>query len=124
MIILDTCILIDRDLYVFDENETYAASILSRAELESGLRTAATPEQRAERAQLLNALDAQFDWLPFDLECTRAYGEITAGITAHGTGALIAAQAYRFGANVISENFGDFAPFWRFVRVNRPTPKP
>lgn len=40
MIILDTCVLIDYGRYVFDAEESYGASILSRTELEFGVQRA------------------------------------------------------------------------------------
>jgi predicted nucleic acid-binding protein len=53
VILLDTNILIDLDLYVFDPEEEYGASILSRAELEYGIHTAKSPHDAAERTRRL-----------------------------------------------------------------------
>lgn len=122
MIIVDTNVLIDLDLYVFNEDLLYAASILSRAELEFGVQAAPTPTEHAYRTHRLSELDAQFDWLPFDVASTRSYGEVAAGATATGArvrskDSLIAAQARRYGAAVLTRNVPDFELFLRFVDV-------
>lgn len=80
MILLDTNVLIDLDLYAFDPDEEYGASILSRAELEFGVRAARTPHDAAERTRRLNQLDQRFDWVGFDVESTRSYGLVAAGL--------------------------------------------
>ena len=126
MIILDTNVLIDRDLFEFEPEERYAASILSRAEFEFGICAAKTPELRAERVARLAALDSEFDWLQFDIDCTRSYGIIAAGATSSGIkgrnkDALLAAQVHRFGASVMTENIDDFTPFCRFISIVKPS---
>ncbi|MET8520095.1 PIN domain-containing protein [Nocardioides sp. NPDC004968] len=128
MIILDTNVLIDYDRYLFDAGEAYAASILSRAELEFGVQAATSPEQIAKRTQRLNQLDARFDWLPMDKESTRSYGLVAAGAKAtgakvRGKDALIAAQAHRHGAGVMTLSADDFKPFAHLVTVLAPTPR-
>lgn len=126
MILLDTNVLIDLDRYRLDNTETYGASILSRAELEFGIQMARTPHASAERTRRLNELDDVFDWLPFDLACTRSYGIVAAG--ARGSGArvrgkdaLIAAQAHRYNAAVMTANLADFRAFDQLVPVLAPT---
>jgi len=128
VIILDTNVLIDYDRYHFDAGEAYAASILSRAELEFGVQAATSPEQIAKRTQRLNQLDARFDWLPMDKESTRSYGLVAAGTKAtgakvRGKDALIAAQAHRHGAGVMTLNADDFKSFAHLVTVLAPTPR-
>ena len=128
MIILDTNILIDYDRYLYEADEAYAASILSRAELEFGVQAAKSPEQIAKRTQRLNQLDARFDWLPMDKESTRSYGLVAAGakvsgVKVRGKDALIAAQAHRHGAAVMTLNTDDFKPFAHLVSVVAPTPR-
>ncbi|MFC8190236.1 PIN domain-containing protein [Cellulomonas sp. NPDC057328] len=125
MIVLDTNVLIDLDLYALDPDELYAASILSRAELEFGVRAARTAADTAARTRRLNDLDRYFDWLPLDVESTRSYGLVAA--TARATGAkvrskdaLIAAQAHRHGAAVMTANLDDFRPFDHLVEVVAP----
>lgn len=125
MILLDTNVLIDLDRCVFDADQAYGASLLSRAELEFGVRKARTPEEIARRVQVLNRLDERFDWLPFDLASSRSYGIVAAGAAVSGArvrgkDALIAAQAHRHGAAVMTANLDDFEPFGRLVRVLAP----
>ena len=125
MILLDTIVLIDLDLYRFDPAEVYGASILSRAELEVGVRAATNPRDAVGRRQRLNSLDDRFDWLQLDIESTRSYGLVAAGAKATGTrirskDALIAAQAHRHGAAVMTADIDDFRPFGHLVEVIAP----
>lgn len=125
MIVLDTNVLIDRDQYVFDEHETYAASILSRAEFEFGIQVARDTTTRTARAKRLAALDEEFEWLAFDVESTRSYGLLAAAVPTGGAkvrskDALIAAQAHRHGAAVMTANIADFAPFAHLVTILAP----
>ena len=122
MIVLDTNVLVDLHLYALDPVEQYAASILSRAELEFGVRAARTAADTAARTRRLNELDEIFEWLPFDLECTRSYGVVAStarasGAKVRGKDALIAAQAHRHGAAVMTQDVADFHPFDHLVQV-------
>lgn len=126
MILLDTNVLIDLDRCRFDAGESYGASILSRAELEFGVQAAPSAESMAIRTRRLTELDDRFSWVEFDLACTRSYGIIAAGARAAGArvrskDALIAAQAHRHGAAVMTSNLDDFAPFDHLVRVLAPS---
>jgi predicted nucleic acid-binding protein len=126
MILLDTNVLIDLDLYRFDPSESYGASILSRAELEFGVQAAPSAKSAAVRAHRLVELDDRFSWIEFDLACTRSYGIIAAGARATGArvrskDALIAAQAHRHGAGVMTANLDDFVPFDHLVPIHGPT---
>lgn len=125
MIVLDTNVLIDLDLYTLDPDALYAASILSRAELELGVRAARTAADTAARTRRLNDLDRYFDWLPLDIECTRSYGLVAASARATGArirskDALIAAQAHRHGAAVMTADLDDFRPFDHLVEIVAP----
>ncbi|MCC2335110.1 PIN domain-containing protein [Cellulomonas wangsupingiae] len=125
MILLDTNVLVDLHLYALDPAEQYAVSILSRAELEFGVRAARSAVDTAARTRRLNELDELFDWLPFDVECTRSYGIVAStarasGARVRGKDALIAAQAHRHGAAVLTENVADFQPFDHVVQVVAP----
>jgi predicted nucleic acid-binding protein len=129
VILLDTNVLIDLDLYEFDPAEAYGASILSRAELEFGVRLAATPRDTAARTQRLNGLDEKFAWVQFDVESTRSYGIVAADAKASGArvrskDALIAAQAHRHGAAVMTANTDDFRSFDHLVEVIAPHRRP
>lgn len=128
MILLDTNVLVDLHRYALDPAELYAASILSRAELEFGVLAAPDPHSSAARLRWLNDLDERFDWLEFDVAASRSYGIVAAGARAtgariRGKDALIAAQAHRYGAAVVTANLADFAPFDHLVRVLAPTPR-
>jgi predicted nucleic acid-binding protein len=126
--LLDTCILVDFDKYHLDSNWDYQVSILSRAELEFGLRRASSPRELAFRTKRLAEYDAQYEWVIFDEKSSRAYGEIAAGASAtgakiRGKDALIAAQAYQIGAAVMTENVADFKPFEKYIQILSPTLK-
>jgi len=128
MILLDTNVLIDLDRQIFDASESYGASILSRAELELGVQAAPSAASAAVRTRRLAELDDRFSWIEFDLACTRSYGIIAAGARATGArvrskDALIASQAHRHGAAVMTANPDDFAPFDHLVRVLAPSPR-
>jgi hypothetical protein len=128
MILLDTNVLIDLDRLDLPDDELMAASILSRAELEFGIRSAASVDLAAQRTQRLNALDHVFDWVAFDVESTRSYGLVAAharatGAKVRGKDALIAAQAHRHGAAVMTANLDDFRPFAHLIQVVAP-PRP
>lgn len=128
MIVLDTNVLVDLDRYALDPDGLHAASILSRAELEFGVRAARNAIDTAARTRRLNDLDMTFDWLLFDVECTRSYGLLASaaratGAKVRGKDALIAAQAHRYGAAVMTANLADFRPFDHLVEVVAPTPR-
>lgn len=128
MILLDTNVLVDLHRYGFDPAERDAASILSRAELELGVLAAQDPQSSAERLRWLNELDERFDWLEFDVASSRSYGIVAAGARASGAkvrgkDALIAAQAHRYGAAVMTANLAGFTPFDHLVRVLAPAPR-
>lgn len=129
MILLATNVLVDLHRYTFNNGETYAASILSRAELEFGIRRATSPASRRGRAQRLSLIEENFQWLDFDVASTISYGELASHAAAQGvTGsrvrakdALIAAQAHRHGASLMTSNVRDFAPFEPLIEVLVPT---
>jgi predicted nucleic acid-binding protein len=126
VILLDTDVIIDRGKYVFDPDQDFAASVLSRAELELGIQSACDARTRALRVQRLAILDAEFDWLELDVEPTRSYGVIAAqaippgGAKLRSKDALIAAQAHRHGATLMTANIDDFARFSHLITVVEP----
>jgi len=126
VILLDTNVLIDLHLYRLDPDELYGASMLSRAELEFGVNAAPSMRAAGERLARLHDLDALFDWIEFDLASTRSYGIVAhrarvSGARVRGKDALIAAQAHRHGAAVMTENVDDFEPFSHLVEIVRPS---
>ncbi|WP_253691301.1 PIN domain-containing protein [Cellulosimicrobium protaetiae] len=127
IVLLDTNVLVDLARHDLDPQASYGASIFSRAELELGIRAARSSVQAAERRRHLNDLDDRFDWIDFDLDCTRSYGLLAAhakgrvtGARVRGKDALIAAQAHRHGAAVMTANRDDFRPFEELVQVLSP----
>ncbi len=82
-----------------------------RFELEYGCAKSAAGER--SRAALEVFLSAGFDQPPFDLDDAREAGEIRAGLEARGTpiggfDTLIAAQARRRGATLVTGNLREF----------------
>lgn len=94
-----------------------------------GIQNAPDPRTRAQRVQWLAALDAEFDWLMFDVECTRSYGVVagraipSGGVRVGSKDALIAAQAHRYGASLMTANVDDFGRFAHLVPLLQPTPR-
>lgn len=129
MILLDTSVLISRDLVNLDSSESYAASILSRAELEFGVAVARGSTAR-QRRELLAALDGLFDWLPFDKGTTRAYGIIVGAIHPHGPAqarridSYIAAHALQHGVPLMTLNPTDLRHLGTLVTVLTPPGRP
>ena len=121
MIILDTSVLID-DLRNLPEDQEYAASILSRAELEFGVAIA-KDAQRDERRQRLAQLDDLFDWLPFSTATTRAYGILAQATHVHAPAqarridTYIAAHALELGVPLMTANTADVAHVQHLITV-------
>ena len=129
MILLDTNILIDGHMYVLDPDEPYAASMLSRAELELGIHGAPTAAIREERKHRLARLDEWIEWLSFDRAASEGYGQLAArtsltGARLRNKDALIAGQAYGRGMALMTVNTSDFAPFAALLTILAPTPRP
>jgi predicted nucleic acid-binding protein len=127
IVLLDTNVLVDLGHHRLDPTASYGASIFSRAELEFGIRAARSSALAAERRRHLNDLDDRFDWIDFDLDCTRSYGLLAAhakgsvsGSRVRSTDALIAAQAHRHGAAVMTADRDDFRPFEELVQIVSP----
>ncbi|MDR2373883.1 MAG: hypothetical protein LBD77_07260 [Bifidobacteriaceae bacterium] len=120
MILLDTTVLVD---LAFPESEQVSASILSRAELELGIRVAPDAATAARRTARLAVLDAMLEWLPFTEADSRAYGVIGAAVHARAaaqarrTDTFLAAQAYARGAGLMTANVQDFKHVSHLVRV-------
>lgn len=128
MILLDTNILIDFSTYQFEDDQTYAASVLSRAELSLGMRRAPSVEVSQSRQARLAYFDSWIDWLVFDRAASDGYGVVTGdakltGIRLRNKDALIAGQAYSLGLSIMTANILDFAPFADHVVIIPPTPR-
>ena len=126
MILLDTNILIDLDLYEFDPANEYACSMLSRAELEFGAQQEAVNAHGSKRRARLAECDRWFEWLPFDRAASAGYGFVAShartvtGARLRNKDALIAGQAYSLGYPVMTRNVDDFAPFVPLIGLVAP----
>jgi len=127
--LLDTNVLIAMPGAVVREIDQYAASIISRAELEFGVATASLRDQEqvaTMRRLRLDALDEADIWRAFDRRATRAYGAAAARVlrdgavpsTARHKDGLIAAHALALGVPVMTHNADDLHRFG--VRVLAP----
>ena len=128
MILLDTDILIDAEMYSFDTTEMYTASILSRAELELGVYRAKTAFERQERQARLALLDTWLDWLTFDVAASRGYGLVAGqanltGARLRNKDALFAGQAYSLGLPIMTRNIADYEPFSTYIVLIEPQRK-
>ena len=113
MILLDTSVLITNPLTGIDSQQEYAASILSRAELEFGIAVAQASQADFRRRRLQD-LDRLFAWLPFTAATTRAYGILAramhsqAPAQARRIDTYIAAHALELGVPFMTANPKDF----------------
>ena len=116
--LLDTSVVIDlAELSQADIPHAPSISALTLAELSAGPLTAEHPTERATRQDALQRTESTLHPIPFDVEAARAYGQISAAVTAMGRkprGArtvdlLIAATAMANGLPLYTRNPGDFA---------------
>jgi predicted nucleic acid-binding protein len=125
VILLDTSVLIERDISSLDQKQNYAASIFSRAELEFGA-SVATGDEACERRTRLAFLDQRLEWLAFDEGSTHAYGTVAAAVHPHAPAqarridTYIAAQAYQHGVPLMTLNLADFRHLSALVDVILP----
>jgi tRNA(fMet)-specific endonuclease VapC len=90
-------------------------SAITLAELSVGPHVARNDDERAARQQHLQQAEADFEVLPFDADCARAFGTVAAALRASGRkpaarafDALIAASAIAHGVALYTCNPGDF----------------
>ena len=90
-------------------------SAITLAELSVGPHVARDDEERGARQQHLQQAEADFEILPFDADCARAFGGVAAALRASGRkpaarayDALIAASAIAHGVPLYSCNPDDF----------------
>lgn len=91
-------------------------SAITLAELSVGPQVARDDSERSARQQHLQQAEADFDVVPFDGDCARAFGGVAAALRASGRkpaarayDALIAATAIANGIPLYSCNQSDFA---------------
>ncbi len=90
-------------------------SAITLAELSVGPHVARDDEDRSARQQHLQQAEADFEVLPFDADCARAFGGVAAALRASGRkpaarayDALIAASAIAHGLPLYTCNPDDF----------------
>ncbi len=91
-------------------------SAITLAELSVGPHVAQDEVERSARQQHLQQAEADFDVLPFDADCARAFGSVAAALRASGRkpaarayDALIAASAIAHALPLYTCNAADFA---------------
>lgn len=93
----------------------FAISTLTLAELAAGPHSAVDPAERARRQEVAQRAEL-FDPLPFDVVAARAFGRVSAEVTAAGqkvrgsraVDLLIAASALAHGLPLYTRNPSDF----------------
>jgi len=90
-------------------------SAITLAELSVGPHVARDDDDRSARQQHLQQAEADFEVLPFDADCARAFGGVAAALRASGRkpaarayDALIAASAIAHGVALYTCNPDDF----------------
>lgn len=114
-ILVDTNVLL-RDMPAFDPEDELAVSSVVYAELEAGVRLAATGEERARRVRHLALVrDTYGEGLPFDDRVASSFGTLVELVEASGRRArsrtadlMIAATAHAHGAALVTYNTSDF----------------
>jgi tRNA(fMet)-specific endonuclease VapC len=115
--VLDTSAVIDlADLDVAVLPEECLITAITLAELSVGALVATNARQRAARQAHLQQAEADFDPIPFDASCARAFGRVAASLRRSGRktqarayDALIAATAVAHDLPVFTRNPDDFA---------------
>jgi predicted nucleic acid-binding protein len=104
-----------------------AISVISVAELHSGVLVARDDTIRAERLRVLGRVENTFDALPVDDAVAREYGYLAAAVVAAGrpprarvADLLIAATARVHDAELLTHNPHDFAGLEGLVTVRTP----
>ncbi len=116
MLDTSTVILLGR---ISDPTELPDESVISAitlAELSVGPHVAHDETERSARQQHLQQAEADFDVLPFDADCARAFGTVASALRASGRkpaarayDALIAASAIAHALPLYTCNAADFA---------------
>ena len=90
-------------------------SAITLAELSVGPHVARSDDERGARQQHLQQAEADFEVLPFDADCARAFGGVAAALRTSGRkpaarayDALIAASAIAHGVALYTCNPNDF----------------
>lgn len=124
MIMLDASVLIDFPAeHQWPDNEIFACSTITAAELQFGLQlTVGTPKHAARQARL-TLLESQFEWIPFDEKAAVGYGTLAAVVhqsrTSHARSKdiMIAGHAYSMGAALMTRNPKDFELVEKMIAI-------
>jgi len=110
-----TVILLGRLTDPPDLPDESVISSITLAELSVGPHLARSDRERADRQAHLQQAESDFDTLPFDAECARAFGRVAASLRSAGRkpaarayDALIAATAIAHGVPLYTCNPDDF----------------
>jgi predicted nucleic acid-binding protein len=114
---LDTSAVIDlADLHAENLPDECLISAITLAELSVGALVATNTQDRAARQAHLQQAEADFDPVPFDASCARAFGRVAASLRRSGRkaqarayDALIAATAVANDLELYTRNPDDFA---------------
>ena len=114
---LDTSAVIDlADIDEHDLPPECLISAITLAELSVGTLVATNARQRAARQAHLQQAEADFDPVPFDAACARAFGRVAASLRRSGRktqarayDALIAATALAHNMPIYTRNPDDFS---------------
>ena len=124
--LLDTSVVIDLDrVAVQSLPREVAISVITLAELAAGPQATDDLEERANRQDRLQRVEATFDPLPFDAEAARAYGRVYAAVARAGRKArgrrmadlLIAATAVSARLPLYTRNAKDFAHLEKIATI-------
>lgn len=103
---------------------------ITLAELSVGPLVVDDPLERSRRQAVLQQAERDFDPLPFDAACARAFGSVAASlrargrkVRARGLDALIAATAVANGLPLYTCNPGDFEAIVGLKVVAVPSPE-
>lgn len=102
-----------------------AISVLTLAELATGPHAARDPLTRARRQRHLQQIEAEIEALPFDSECSRAYGLVYAAVMGIGRKArgprtldlMIAATAIAHDLPLLTLNANDLRGIEDLVEI-------
>lgn len=123
---LDTSVVIDlAEMSPADVPQAPSISALTLAELSAGPLTTDHPVERAVRQEVLQKTESTLHPIPFNVEAARAFGQISAAVTAIGrkprggrsVDLLIAATAMANGLPLYTRNPDDFAGLEGLVEI-------
>ncbi len=115
MLDTSTVILLGEIVDPTDLPDESVISAITLAELSVGPHVARSDDERSARQQHLQQAEADFEVLPFDADCARAFGGVAAALrtsarkpAARAYDALIAASAIAYGVALYTCSPNDF----------------